>query len=82
MFAATAFVVLIGCANLASLVLGLVGAIALTRVMTSFLSGVSPRDPLTLGAVAVVLAIVAAVACFIPAQRATRVAPNAALRCR
>ncbi|HWN37784.1 MAG TPA: ABC transporter permease [Gammaproteobacteria bacterium] len=62
------------------LVLGLVGALALTRVMTSILSGVSPRDPLTLAAVAVVLAIVAAVACFIPAQRATRVAPNTALR--
>jgi putative ABC transport system permease protein len=62
------------------LVLGLFGALALTRVMTSILSGVSPRDPLTLAAVAVVLAIVAAVACFIPAQRATRVAPNTALR--
>jgi putative ABC transport system permease protein len=62
------------------LVVGFVGALALTRVMTSILSGVSPRDPLTLAAVAVVLAIVAAVACFIPAQRATRVAPNIALR--
>jgi len=62
------------------LVVGLVGALALTRVMTAILSGVSPRDPLTLAAVAVVLAIVAAVACFIPAQRATRIAPNTALR--
>ena len=43
--------------------------------MASILSGVSPRDPVTLAAVAVVLAIVAAVACFIPAQRVTRVAP-------
>jgi putative ABC transport system permease protein len=58
------------------LALGLFGALALTRVMTSILSGVSPRDPLTLAAVAVVLAIVAAVACFIPAQRATRIAPE------
>jgi putative ABC transport system permease protein len=59
---------------------GLVGAIAATRVMTSILSGVSPRDPFTLAAVAIVLALVAAVACFIPAQRVTRVAPNTALR--
>ena len=65
---------------LVGLVLGLVGALAATRVMTSILAGVSPRDPLTLAAVAVVLAIVAAVACFIPAQRVTRVAPNIALR--
>jgi putative ABC transport system permease protein len=62
------------------LAVGLVGALALTRVMTSILSGVSPRDPVTLVAVAAVLSIVAAVACFIPAQRATRVAPNTALR--
>ncbi|HEY3518038.1 MAG TPA: ABC transporter permease [Gammaproteobacteria bacterium] len=65
---------------LVGLVVGLLGALALTRVMTSILSGVSPRDPVTLVAVAVVLAIVAAVACFIPAQRVTRVAPNQALR--
>jgi putative ABC transport system permease protein len=62
------------------LALGLVGAIAATRVMTSMLSGVSPRDPVTLAAVAIVLALVATVACIIPAQRVTRVAPNTALR--
>jgi putative ABC transport system permease protein len=62
------------------LALGLVGALAVTRVMASILSGVSPRDPVTLAVVAVVLAIVAAVACFIPAHRVTRVAPNVALR--
>ncbi len=62
------------------LVVGLAGALGVTRVMASILSGVSPRDPLTLAAVAVVLAVVAAVACFIPAQRVTRVAPNTALR--
>jgi putative ABC transport system permease protein len=62
------------------LVVGLVGALGVTRVMTSILSGVSPRDPVTLVVVAVVLAFVAAVACFIPARRVTRVAPNAALR--
>jgi predicted permease len=62
------------------LVVGVLGALAVTRVMASILSGVSPRDPATLAAVAVVLALVAAVACFIPAHRVTRVAPNAALR--
>jgi putative ABC transport system permease protein len=62
------------------LVVGLAGALGVTRVMASILSGVSPRDPGTLAAVAVVLAAVAAVACFIPAQRVTRVAPNSALR--
>jgi putative ABC transport system permease protein len=65
---------------LIGLVVGFVGALAVTRVMTSILAGVSPRDPVTLAAVAVVLGIVAAVACFIPAQRVTRVAPNTALR--
>jgi ABC-type antimicrobial peptide transport system permease subunit len=62
------------------LAVGLAGALGVTRVMASILSGVSPRDPVTLAAVAVVLAIVAAVACFIPAQRVTSVAPNTALR--
>jgi putative ABC transport system permease protein len=66
--------------TLIGLGVGLVGALAVTRVMTSILSGVSPRDPATLAAVALVLAVVAAVACFIPAHRVTRVAPNAALR--
>jgi hypothetical protein len=65
---------------LIGLAVGLAGALAVTRVMTSILSGVSPRDPVTLAAVAVVLAVVAAVACFIPARRVTRVAPNSALR--
>jgi ABC-type lipoprotein release transport system permease subunit len=48
--------------------------------MAAILAGVSPRDPMTLAIVAVVLATVAAVACFVPAQRVTRVAPNTALR--
>jgi putative ABC transport system permease protein len=65
---------------LLGLAVGFVGSLAVTRVMTSLLSGVSPRDPVTLAGVAVVLAVVAAVACFIPAQRVTRVAPNTALR--
>jgi len=62
------------------LAVGLVAAVAFTRVIASLLTGVSPRDPVTLAIVAVVLAIVAAAACFIPAHRVTRVAPNTALR--
>ena len=57
---------------LIGLAVGLAGALAVTRVMASILSGVSPRDPVTLAAVAVVLAAVAAVACFIPARRVTK----------
>jgi putative ABC transport system permease protein len=64
------------------LVIGIVGALALARVMSSFVFGISVYDPLTLTAVMLVLTGVAAVACFIPARRATRIDPMAALRCQ
>jgi putative ABC transport system permease protein len=60
--------------------LGLLGALALTRVMQSLLFGVTAKDPFTFGAVAALLLAVAFVACFIPARRATKVDPLIALR--
>lgn len=62
-------------------VIGLAGAFALTRVMSSLLFEVTPKDPLTFTVVAAFLTVVAFVACYIPARRATRVDPLVALRC-
>jgi putative ABC transport system permease protein len=65
---------------LLGLAIGLAGAFALMRVIASLLFGVTTKDPLTFAAVAVVLAFVALLACYIPARRATRLDPLRALR--
>jgi predicted permease len=62
------------------LLVGLCAAFGLTRVMTRFLFGVSPSDPLTYAAVVLLLSAIALLACWIPARRATRVDPGIALR--
>ena len=62
------------------LVAGVAVALALGRLLTSLLFEVSPADPLTISAVILALAVVAAFACTVPALRATRVDPMSALR--
>jgi predicted permease len=62
------------------LMLGMVGSLALSNVLASQLYGVTPHDPLVLGAVALVLLVTGALASAVPALRAARVAPVEALR--
>jgi putative ABC transport system permease protein len=59
---------------------GLAGALGLNRLLASLLFGVEPTDPSTLAAVTSTIAIVAALACGLPAWRASRLDPNVVLR--
>jgi predicted permease len=66
--------------TLIGIVLGLAGALVLTRLMRSMLYGVKPTDPLTFICVAALLCAIAMLACYVPARRAMKVDPMEALR--
>ena len=63
-----------------ALIVGLTAALGLTRALSGLLYEVSPRDPITLGAVALVVAAVAVAAAWVPARRATRIDPAMTIR--
>lgn len=66
--------------TVAGVTLGLAGAIALTRLLTGMLYGITPTDPLTYGGMTALLFAAAALACYVPARRASRVDPMVLMR--
>ena len=67
--------------TLIGIAIGIAGSLALARFLSSMLYGVTPTDPLTVGAVSCLLLLVALLACYLPARRAVRLDPLTALRC-
>jgi putative ABC transport system permease protein len=66
--------------TLGGVAIGLLASFALTRLIKSLLFSVSVTDPLTFGVIALLLSLIALLACLIPARRATKVDPLVALR--
>jgi putative ABC transport system permease protein len=66
--------------TVAGIAVGLIGAFLLTRLLRSLLFGIGPTDILTYGVLAILLTLVALIACYVPARRATKVDPLIALR--
>jgi putative ABC transport system permease protein len=66
--------------TLAGVALGLIGSLAGARLLQGLLFGVGVHDPMTFAGVPVLLALVAAIACYVPARRAASVDPAIALR--
>jgi putative ABC transport system permease protein len=64
------------------LVIGVAGSLSLARLIQGLLFGVGASDPVTLAGVSAVMAAIGLVACWIPAARASRIAPSEALRAR
>jgi len=60
--------------------IGLLAALGLTRAMATMLVGVTPTDPVTFGGIAILFVVIAAIASWIPARRASRLDPASALR--
>jgi putative ABC transport system permease protein len=60
--------------------MGLVGSLALARIVQSLLFGINATDPLTLAAVVALLVAAALLACYLPARRAAKIDPMVALR--
>jgi putative ABC transport system permease protein len=65
---------------LTGVAIGIAAALGVTRLLAGLLFGVEPNDPITLGGVSLLLTLVALLACWLPAYRATRIAPTVALR--